>query len=216
VRLRRKHPEPPSGTITRERAGSAAGIADKGPLGRAHLGASLTEIRMVVVVNRTAGTGERPPELHRRRRAIVIRVATRAASEADRAANADQRHRADSAVRGSAVAAASPSVATPRRPSIGHECQVERRWKNQAHNGSIGQHGERRGKRSDATASPPHRRHHGASGQPSGWRTAAIWRRMAAIIHQPPSTARRRWQNEDNDESPAKGRLQPHSARPAS
>jgi hypothetical protein len=146
----------------------------------------------------------------------VIRVATRTASGADRGANADQRHRADSAVRGSAVAAASPSVATPRRPSIGHECQVERRWKNQAHNGGVGQHGERRGKRSNATASPPHRRHHGASGQPSGWRTAAIWRRMAAIIHQPPSTARRRWQNEDDDESPAKGRLQPHSARPAS
>ena len=148
---------------------------------------------MDVVVNRTAGTGERPPELHRRRRAIVIRVATRAASEADRAANADQRHRADTAVRGSAVAATSPSVATPRRPSIGHECQVERRWKNQAHNGGVGQHSERRGKRSNATASPPHRRHHGASGQPSGWRAAAIWRRMAAIIHQTPSIARRRW-----------------------
>jgi hypothetical protein len=55
----------------------------------------------------------------------VIRVATRTASGADRGANADQRHRADSAVRGSAVAAALLSVATPRRPSIGHECKVE-------------------------------------------------------------------------------------------
>jgi hypothetical protein len=186
VRLRRKHPEPPSGTITRERAGSATGIADQGPLGRAHLGASLTETRTVVVVNRTAGTSGRPLELRRRRRAIGKRDATRTASEAGRGANVDQRHRAESAVRGSAVAAASPCVATPRRPSIGHECQVERRWENQAHNGGIGQ-------------------------EPSGCgrqRSGEEWRRS--------SIARRRRQNEEDDESPGKGRLQPHSARPAS
>jgi hypothetical protein len=143
----------------------------------------------------------------------VIRVATRTTSEADRAANAGQRHRADSAVRGSAVAAASPSMATPRPPRID---KSKRRWEDQAHNGGIGRHGEGRSKRPNATAAPPHQRHHGASGQPSGGRAAAIWRRMAAIIHQTPSTARRRWQNEEDDESPAKGRLQPHSARPAS
>jgi hypothetical protein len=83
-------------------------------------------------------------------------------------------------------------------------------------NGGISQHGEGRSKRPNATAAPPHQRHHGASGQPSGGRAAAIWRGMAAIIHKTPSTARRRWQNEEGDESPAKGRLQPHSARPAS
>ena len=102
------------------------------------------------------------------------------------------------------------------RPASDMSDKSKRRWEDQAHNGGIGRHGEGRSKRPNATAAPPHQRHHGASGQPSGGRAAAIWRRMAAIIHQTPSTARRRWQNEEDDESPAKGRLQPHSARPAS